>query len=164
MSDLRTELLRIRAKRGKLTPRIVYEEAKSKSHPLHDKIFDVTQKEAAERYYISNAAKLLRVTFRADVEGKPMDLRTFWVVKGTEEDPDSRYVPIEEIAMDPIARTVMLQQMRRDWMRFKNRYQNYIEFFDLIAGEYNAIGEDDPDEEIGPDDDEGDEPNNGTEG
>jgi hypothetical protein len=146
MSDLRTELLRIREKRGSLTPRIVYEEAKKRTHPLHSQVFDVPQAEAAERYYISNAQRLLRVTFRADVEGKPMDLRSFLVVKGTEESPGNQYVPIEEIAQDPIARTVTLQQMRREWQRFKNRYSNYQEFFDMLSSEITNV---DPDEEFG---------------
>jgi len=146
MGDLRDELLRIREARGSLTPRVVFEEAKDVDHPLHDRVFDCPPEEASERYYISNAAKLLRVTFRADVEGKPMDLRSFWVVKGTPESPESQYVPIEEIAMNPVAKTVLLQQMRRDWQRFKNRYSNYQEFFDMLSEEFVEA---DPDQEFG---------------
>lgn len=156
MSDLRTELLAIRAKRGVLTPRVVMEEAMDFDHPLHDRIFDVPPDEAAERYYLSNAAKLLRVTFRADLGGRPADLRAFWVQRGTPEDPQSQYVPIEEIAADPMSQRLMLQQMRRDWQRFRNRYENHEAFLAVINENW-------PDDwpRLGGDPDS---PSNGTEG
>jgi hypothetical protein len=153
MGDLRTELLKIRETYGVLTPRIVAEAAKPKSHPLHDRIYDVPQKEAAERYYVGNAAKLLRVTFRADVGGRPADLRQFWVVRGDADRPESSYVPIEEVIQDPISREVMLRQMLRDWKRFKARYSVYTEFTQLVLNDPDFI---DPDEDFGD--------SNGTEG
>lgn len=154
MGDLRTELLKIREQHGILTPRIVAEAARPRSHPLHDKVYDVPKNEAAERYYIANAAKLLRVTFRTDVGGRPADLRSFWVVKGNDEEPRSQYVPIEEIIQDPMARTIMLRQMLREWKRFKARYQVYEEFAQMVLQDPDLLPVD-PDEEYG---------ENGTEG
>lgn len=156
MGSLRDELLKIRAKRGDLTPRIVWEEAKDKKHPLHDKVFDVPRNEAADRYYINNAARLLRVTFRADLDGKPADLRAFWVQKGTDDHPESSYVPIEEVIVDPVSSEIMLRQMMREWKRFKNRYQNMAEFREIIRNDPDFFPVD-PDESFG---DEG----NGSEG
>ena len=149
MGDLRTELLKIREKRGILTPRIVFEEAKPKSHPLHDRVFDMPQKEAAEQHYLANAAQLLRVTFRTDLDGKPADLRAFWRVdRGTPEKPAHEYVPIDEIAVDPVSREVMLREMMRAWKRFKNRYQNHTEFFELVRNDPDLFPVD-PDELFG---------------
>ena len=153
MSDLRTELLAIRSKRGILTPRVVLEEASDESHPLHSK-FTWDNDEAAERWRLHEASNLLRVTFRADLGGRPADLRAFWVKKGDADDPQSQYVPIEEIASNPVSEKIMLQQMRRDWQRFRNRYESHEAFFQMIREEII-----DPDTDFDPD-----APSNGTEG
>ena len=107
MSDLKTELLRIREERGKLTPAIVLAEATDPEHPLHDK-FEWDDSVAAEKYRLAQAAQLLRVTFRQTAEsGEVANLRHFWVIKGTEKDSESQYVPIEEVIVDPISRNIM---------------------------------------------------------
>ena len=155
MGDLKSELMKIREKRGSLTPRIVMEEAKAKNHPLHDKVFDVDAKIAAERYYLGNAARLLRVTFRTTVDDRPADLRAFWAVKGTEDSPETQYIPMEEVIEDPISRQVMLQQMMRDWNRFKGRYKVYSEFVQMVLNDPDLTGID-PDQVF--------EPANGSEG
>jgi hypothetical protein len=148
MTDVYDELIAIREKHGKLTPRIVAEETKPRTHPLHDRVYDVAPKEAAERYYLSNAAKLLRVTFKETMaSGETADLRHFWVVRGTKENPESTYEPVEEIVQDPIAKAIMLRQMLRDWKRFKARYAHYSEFADMIARDPDHV---DPDEEFEP--------------
>jgi hypothetical protein len=149
MGDLKTELVRIRQKRGSLTPRVVLEEAKSKSHPLHDR-FTWNNVEAGEKWRLHEAAQLLRVTFRTDIGGRPADLREFWVVKGTPESPESQYVPIDEVIQDPISRQIMLRQMLRDWKRFKARYSVYSEFAELVLNDPDFT---DPDEEFGNDGD-----------
>jgi hypothetical protein len=135
VGDLRTELLKIREKRGILTPRVVLEEASDEDHPLHHR-FTWEDSEAADRWRLHEASQLLRVTFRASLGGRPSDLRAFWVKNGDEVHPESHYVPLEEIVLDPIARTVMLQQMRREWQRFKARYEMHQEFFQMITEEW----------------------------
>jgi hypothetical protein len=152
--DVHEELMKIREARGKLTPRIVAEETKAKAHPLHHRVYDVDAREAASRYYISNAAKLLRVTFKETMrDGHTADLRHFWVVRGTKENPESTYEPITDIVQDPISREIMLRQMLRDWKRFKARYANYQEFSRMILDDPDFV---DPDQEFGD--------GNGTEG
>lgn len=146
MSDLKTELLRIREERGKLTPAIVLAEATNPGHPLHDK-FEWDDSVAAEKYRLAQAAQLLRVTFRQTAEsGEVANLRHFWVIKGTEKEPGSQYVPIEEVIVDPIARNVMLRQMFREWKRFKARYAHYEEFSRMVLEDPDMV---DPDEEFG---------------
>jgi len=146
MSDLKTELLRIREERGKLTPAIVLAEATDPEHPLHDK-FEWDDSVAAEKYRLAQAAQLLRVTFRQTAEsGEVANLRHFWVIKGTEKDSESQYVPIEEVIVDPISRNIMLRQMFREWKRFKARYAHYEEFSRMVLDDPDMV---DPDEEFG---------------
>lgn len=152
MADLRTELLRIRAKRGDLTPRIVMEEARPANHPLHNRVYDVGRKEAADRYYLSNAARLLRVTFREDVDGRPADLRAFWVVQTVGEHPHGSYTPMEEVIADPIQRNLMLRSMLREWNRFKARYKVHAEFTEMVLNDPDLFPIN-PDESFGEDDD-----------
>lgn len=152
MADTYAELLKIREEHGKLTPRIVRDAVRPKTHPLHEKVYDMTVKEAAEAHYLANAAKLLRVTFRETVDGRPADLRHFWVVRGTTENPESTYEPMSEVIQDPVSRQVMLRQMMRDWQRFKARYKTYTEFVEMVLNDPDFI---DADEEFG---------NNGSEG
>jgi len=135
MNDLRTELLKIRDKRGLLTPPIVVEEASDPDHPLHHR-FTWDNDEAARRWRLTEASSLLRVTFRASMGGRPADLRAFWVQKGTEDNPESHYVPIEEIAVNPVSQKIMLQQMRREWQQFRARYELHMEFFQMIAEDW----------------------------
>jgi hypothetical protein len=135
--DLRSELLSIRQRRGILTPRVVLEEATDPDSPLHHR-FTWDDSDAAEKWRLHEASQLLRITFRASMGGRPADLRAFWVVKGDRNNPESRYEPIEEIAPNPIAKTIMMQQMRRDWQRFRARYENHTEFFEMIQEDWPA--------------------------
>lgn len=137
MNSLIEELTRVREMHGMLTPRTVLEDARNPESPLHHR-FTWDNDEAAERWRLQEAARLLRVTFRTTVSGRPADLRAFWVVKGDEHSPESQYVPTPEVAVDPIAKRIMLQQMRRDWQRFRARYEVYTEFFEMIAGDWPA--------------------------
>lgn len=147
MGDLHSELMAIKEKRGKLTPRVVFEEARAKNHPLHTQVIDMPMKEAAEAHYIANAARLLRVTFKQTMsDGHTADMRHFWVVKGTGERPESTYEPTVEVIRDPQTRTIMLRQMLREWKRFKARYANYTEFTEMVLNDPDFV---DPDEEFG---------------
>lgn len=131
MSDLRTELLKIREKRGLLTAPIVVEEATDPEHPLHGR-FTWDDHEAAQRWRITEAYQLLRVTFRVTMNDRHADLRAFHVLRATEEHPQSQYVPIEEIATDPVAEKIILNQMRRRWHDFRITYQDHEMFLDII--------------------------------
>jgi len=47
-------------------------------------------------------------------------------------------VPVEEIVEDPIARAVLVEQMRREWTVFRARYEHLVEFAELVAGEVTS--------------------------
>lgn len=134
--NLRDMLLEIREKRGLLTPEVVVQEAMDPNHPLHHR-FEWDDSAAAHKYRLSQASELLRVTYRSQ-DGTPRDLRAFWVTKGPDGSGESRYEPIEEVIADPISRTLMLRQMRREWQAFRQRYENMEEFVTEILGSVEA--------------------------
>lgn len=135
MSDLRTELLKIRERRGILTAPIVVEEASDPDHPLHNR-FNWNDKEAAHRYRVQQAYQLLRVTFRVTMDDRHADLRAFHVLRASEEHPQSQYVPMEEVATDPVAQQIVLNEMRRRWHNFRIAYQDHAMFFDIIKEDW----------------------------
>lgn len=141
--SLRDHLLAIRDKRGALTPKIVLDEARDPNHPLHGS-FEWDDSVAGEKYRLGQARKLLQVRYKQEVGGEVRDLRAFMVSRPTaaadddpdaEERPDSEYVPVEEIILDPIAKQLMLNQMARDWRNFERRYRGMKEFADFILGQ-----------------------------
>lgn len=115
---------------GELTPELVVQEAAAPEHPLHDR-FDWDDTVAAQKWRLTQAAQLLRVTFRPDPE-KPTDLRAFVRVKG-QDSHRSNYVPIEKALEDDLTRRIVLQAMEREWKALFRRYKDHVEFAQLIA-------------------------------
>ena len=145
-NDLRTILMDIRGKRGALTPQIVLDEARDPSHPLHHR-FEWDDSLAAEKYRLLQAQKLLQVRYRQETGNGERDLRAFVVTRpepepNAVEAPSSEYTPIEEVAVDPIARAILLNQMRRDWKTFKERYQGMAEFMEFMRLQLGTDGGD----------------------
>lgn len=125
----------IRDKHGDLNDRIVVDEARNPKHPLHDR-FEWDDSIAGEKYRLSQARELLRVTFKPDPD-MPTTLRAFVAIKG-EGVPKSSWTPTAEAVEDPISRAILLKQMERDWDTFKARYEHMKEFSDLIVAEAKA--------------------------
>lgn len=143
-SDLRTILMDIRERRGSLTPQIVLDEARDPLHPLHHR-FEWDDSLAAEKYRLLQAQKLLQVRYRAETGNGVRDLRAFVVTRPEPEPnavdaPTSEYTPIEEVAVDPVARQILLNQMRRDWKTFKERYQGMAEFMEFMRVQLGTDG------------------------
>lgn len=123
---------------GKLTPELVVNEARDPAHPLHSR-FEWDDNVAAEAYRRAQAANLIRsvkVTYATDEEtGRDKKVRRFVSIRPPEA-PDTRiYEDIEKVALDPVRRQMLLQDARRDWLRFKGRYAMLSEFFDEIVVE-----------------------------
>jgi len=129
--DLRSQLQSIHDQYGKLTPGLIVKEAKPKTHPLHRHVFDRGRKEAADSWYLHRAEMLIRsVTVRyRDNEGKPVDIRAF---SPTRTDEPGVYDPIDVIAQDPVSFQVLLNQMEREWLGMKQRYDHLKEFWKMV--------------------------------
>lgn len=139
--DLRDILNDIRAQHGRLTPATVVQAAEDVEHPLHHR-FEWDNEVAGGKWRLHQAGQLLRVKITHDRGDRdPVELRAFWPVRLSEQEdsgtdsPDTEYIPTEEALQNPVARQVMLNQMRRDWQTFRRRYEHMQEFSEVIVGD-----------------------------
>lgn len=136
MTDLRNQLQSIYDEHGKLTPKIVLDEARDEEHPLHAR-FDWDDTTAAEKWRLSQAHELIqsvKVSYR-DGHGRSQEIRQFHAVRRAQE---FVYEPLEELARDDIGSQILLRDMERDWRALKRRYQHVAAFFDLVRTEVGA--------------------------
>ena len=130
--NVRDELLGIRQMRGELTPQIVVDESRPTEAPLHEH-FEWDDQLAGEAYRRQQASQLIRSVRVEYVRptGEQSTVRAFHSVM--REDARLVYDPVEEIAVDPIRRRLLLGQMERDWLTFRARYEHLAEFAELVA-------------------------------
>lgn len=131
MSDLRTELLAVRAEYGALTPSAVVDAARPEGHPLHSR-FEWDDTVAAEAHRRQQARQLIAMVVR-DVRrpnGKASSIREFHSVRG--DGPDPVYEPLDDIVADPVMTAVLLATMKREWLTLKRRYDRFAEFHQMI--------------------------------
>jgi N6-adenosine-specific RNA methylase IME4 len=135
MSTLREVLTEIRDRTGELTTQAVVDTARPKSHPLHSR-FEWNDKVAGEAYRRQQAGELIRsVRIRYVDEPEPKEVNVFHVVR--RETGRQSYEPVEEVAADPVAREIVLREMRREWQAFERRYRHLEEFYELIGSRGN---------------------------
>lgn len=137
MTNLRDQLLGIRAERGMLTPEIVVDEARPDEHPLHSR-FEWNDTVAAEKWRREQAADLIRsvkITY-SDKHDRPAEVRAFVVVRG--ESPNADYQPTEEAMADPFTSKILLAEFQREWKSFKARYDRLAEFAEIIRRDVAA--------------------------
>ena len=141
MSGLREHLQTIHDDNGYLTPHLVRETARPKTHPLHGAVFDKAPKDAAEAYYLERAHQLITeayVVVRVATDTTPAaSIRAFHAVR---TDRGHVYEPAETVAQDPLLRAMALQDMERRWMELKRRFLEFSEFVEMIR--------DDPDVQV----------------
>lgn len=130
--SLREQLEEIYSSHGYLTPELVVETARPKTHPLHDRVFDRVPKDAAEAWYRHRAHELIqsvKVEYRK-ADGSLGKIRAFHAVRGDEA--PFVYDPLDKVIGDPISAQVLLRQMERDWSDMKHRYETFAEFWELV--------------------------------
>lgn len=133
--SLRDELQAIYDQHGELTPELVVETARPRSHPLHGSVFDRPVREAAEAYYRDRAHGLIqkvRIVYRDPEDDEPRSVRAWQAVQRPE---GYRYEPAEKVAMDPEAREIVLRDMAREWRTLKARYEDFAEFAEMVQGD-----------------------------
>jgi hypothetical protein len=136
--SLRDELLAIREEFGLLTPENVVRAAEHPEHPLHNR-FTWDNTEAAAKWRLAEAANLIRsVKIRfVRPSGESGKVRAF--TRDPAAERPSVYDETEVVLENPVAREVILQQMRREWATFKSRYHMMNEFIDLLRTEAEAL-------------------------
>lgn len=133
--NLRDQLMAIYESHGKLTPAIVVDEARDMEHPLHQR-FEWDDEIAGEKWRREQARELIqsvRVVYREATDRNPAkDIRAFHSVR---VESDYVYEPAEKIAADPFLRRLVLNDMSREWMTLKRRFQDFDEFWKLVSEE-----------------------------
>jgi hypothetical protein len=131
VTSLREQLLEIRRTRGVLTGQVVVEEARDEGHPLHSR-FEWDDAIAGEKWRVEQANELIRsVRVNYTSNGKSSDLRGF-VSISRPDTPAREYLPVEEVAEDPLMRKLVLRDAEREWRELLSRYEHLQEFFDIV--------------------------------
>lgn len=132
MSDLRTQLLAVRTKRGALTPTILVNEARPTNHPLHTR-FEWDDRVAGEAHRRQQARMLIATVVRyyPRTKGRDGSVREFHSIRG-EATGLSSYEPIDDIIADPVSTEILLRMMRQDWLTLKRRYDHFAEFRKMV--------------------------------
>jgi hypothetical protein len=133
--SLREQLEAIHAEHGHLTPDLVVQVARPKTHPLHDR-FEWDNKLAGDAWRREQAHRMIQSvrTKYTPAVGGPRDVRAFVAVpRPTLKAPS--YEPIEAALADPLQRQIVLQAMEREWRTLKGRYEDVAEFSQMILAE-----------------------------
>lgn len=133
--SLRDQLSDIHQRYGQLTPQIVVDEARPKSHPLHGR-FEWDDRVGGEAYRRIQAQELIRsvrVVYQPATDVDPeKSVRAFQAVKSAE---GFVYEPSEKVAADPFLSQLVLNDMERDWKALKRRYETFAEFWQMVRGD-----------------------------
>jgi hypothetical protein len=130
--NLRQQLQTIYDERGELTPQVVLDVARDDAHALHAR-FEWDDAVAGEKYRLVQAHELIRsvkVTF-ARPDGSQDSIRAFHAVR-RDDSAQPGYEPLERLIDDPLARAIVVADMRREFATFKARYERFEEFFALL--------------------------------
>ena len=129
--SLRDQLSEIHADHGKLTPRIVLDEASDKGHPLHAR-FEWDDTVAAEAHRLDHAHALIasvQVIFKKG--DQPRTVRAFHAIRG--EDTNSFvYEPVEDVAASDFLTQLVRRDMKRSWKQLQARYGHFDDFVAMV--------------------------------
>lgn len=134
---IRDHLQAIYDEYGKLTAELVVEVARPAGHPLHDRVFDRNQKDAAAAWYLHRAEELIRsvkVVIRPP-DGERHDLRAFSPVRPEQA---GVYDPLEVIVENPMMVKLLLARMEREWKDMQRRYAHMAEFVEMVRRDLDA--------------------------
>lgn len=114
-----------------LNPEAVVEAARPDDHPLHDR-FTWDDTEAARQHRISEARNVIRSVRLIDAghPEAPRSLRAYVNLRANTG--PGGYVPVANVVLDDALRQVVLDQMRREWLNFRRRYQDMSEFAAMV--------------------------------
>lgn len=129
-TDLRHHLQTIYETHQRLTPQLVVDIARDPQHPLHGR-FEWDDRLAGEAWRKQQAHELIRtirIAYKPDTA--PSDTIRYYHAVRTEE--GHVYHPADKIAQDPFLTKLVLTDMEREWQQLKTRYENFVEFWELV--------------------------------
>lgn len=127
---------------GQLTPALVVTEAEAETHPLHA-FFTWDDAQAGHKHRLNEARQLIRtvkVRF-VDANDNEHDIRVWHASHSTGDSERQGYVPDEEVRASPVARTILLSTMEREWRSLRRRYQHIQEFWTMVGSDSSEVGE-----------------------
>lgn len=138
--NIRDALTCIYQQRGELTPQIVVDEARPADSALHSR-FEWDDQTAAEEYRKVQAAHMIRsVHIKFDSPTGVSEVRGFLAVRHSDDETRSSYQPTEVAFENPITRRLLINEMKRDWEAFRQKYSRFEEYAQLIEGEAGRLG------------------------
>jgi hypothetical protein len=133
--SLRDELQRLHDENGELTAALVVEAARPKTSPLHSR-FTWDNREAAEQWRQAQAAELIRsvrVIYRQATETEEArSVREYHAVRGP---AGYAYQPADKVAADPFLKQLVLNDMQREWLALRRRYEHFSEFVQMVRAD-----------------------------
>ena len=139
--NIRDVLTGIYQSHGGLTPEIVVDEARPEDSPLHSR-FEWDDDIAAEKYRRVQAAHIIR-SVHVQYEGSKgsTSIRGFIAVRNIDDDTSTVFKPVVEVLENPDSKRLVLNEMHRDWNTFRDKYQHFEEYAQLIEGEAGRLME-----------------------
>lgn len=131
--SLRDELQAIYDRHGRLTPALVVQEAKPKSHPLHARYYALPDREAAHEYRKVLAAKDIRsvtITYAESGDGEERTVRAFHAVR--DDEGNHSYEPVEKVVRSEFLSRLLMADMEREWKALRRRYEHFEEFWQMV--------------------------------
>lgn len=133
MSIVQDELQKLYDEHGFLQPEMIVEAARPKGHPLHERVFYGTMRDAAEAEYRERAWQLMKrvriVTREATEDEEERTIRRYHALP---TEAGIVYKAAEDIAADPFSRQLLLRTMEREWKRMFARYEDFEEFLEMV--------------------------------
>lgn len=126
---------------GDVSAEEVYEDAKKKSSPIHDYVFDTDDDEAARLHRVERARKLLQ-SIEITVEsksGKDIATRCF-VHVDVRRGGEGAYTLIETAINDPNSMECLMTQAKREMESFARKYEVLEDLAGVIGAINKALG------------------------
>jgi hypothetical protein len=130
VTSLREQLEHIRSQYGRLTPRLIVDEARNPDHPLHTR-FEWDDSVAGEKWRREQARALIRsvaVTY-VNPGGQRSRVRAFHAVR-TERQYE--FQPVDVIVHDTVLSELLRRDMEREWRVLKSRWGRFEEFLSMV--------------------------------
>jgi hypothetical protein len=130
--DLAFILRGIREANGKLTPKLVLDEARHHDHPLHGR-FEWDDAIASEAWRLQQARELIRtvrVSF-TNQKGTEVSVRRYYAIRVADAD-EYDYDDIEEALRDSFRRKLLLNEMQRRIDELIRQFGALQEFWEVL--------------------------------
>jgi len=113
--------------KNEFTTKKLAEAAKPKKNPLHPEIYDKSEKDAANAYYLERAGQCLRSLVVEIKEGSHETRAYHPIIVKSNDNKDKVWYSTEEIMEDPEKRTQVLKQALSELRYIRKKYNKLKE-------------------------------------